>query len=159
MASPWLPPAAPQPWIWKAVQGDSGKVPHPETGLEIHGLRFSPPVGAGSTGRTQQVPHPILLRNNKSTWHSRETASGALGVLQICQHPHFQRIKPLCALPGGKTPAQAVQRGGRCPMPGIIQGQVRWGFEHPGLVEGLYRRVGLGGLERTLKGPFSPKPF
>jgi len=24
-----------------------------------------------------------------------------------------------------------------CPLPGSVQGQVGWGFEHPGLVEGV----------------------
>lgn len=50
--------------------------------------------------------------------------SGTLRVLQFHQHPHFQRIKPLCALLGGKTPAQAAKRGERCPIPGVIQGQI-----------------------------------
>lgn len=31
--------------------------------------------------------------------------------------------------------AQVVQREGRCPIPGSIQGDVEWDSEQPGLVE------------------------
>jgi len=49
---------------------------------------------------------------------------------------------------GGETLAQVAQRGGGCPMPGNIQGQVRWGSEKPDLVEdvpGHCRGIGLDG--------------
>lgn len=46
---------------------------HIQTQGWIHGLRFSPSAGAGSTGRRQQLPHPIQLHNNESTWHSCKT--------------------------------------------------------------------------------------
>jgi len=36
---------------------------------------------------------------------------------------------------GCETLAQVAQRGGRCPIPGNIQGQVGQGSEQPGLVE------------------------
>jgi len=36
-----------------------------------------------------------------------------------------------------ETVEQVAQRVGRCPVPGNTQGQVRWGFEHPCLVEGV----------------------
>ncbi|KAK4818784.1 LOW QUALITY PROTEIN: hypothetical protein QYF61_019130 [Mycteria americana] len=36
---------------------------------------------------------------------------------------------------GGEMLEQVAQRGGRCPMPGNIQGQVGWGSEQPDLVE------------------------
>ena len=36
---------------------------------------------------------------------------------------------------GGETLAQIAQRGGRCPVPGNVQGQDGRGSEHPGLVE------------------------
>jgi len=42
--------------------------------------------------------------------------------------------------------AQIAQRGGRCPIPGNIQGQVGQGSEQPGLVEDVpahCRGVGL----------------
>jgi len=48
-----------------------------------------------------------------------------------------------------KPLAQVAQRGGRCPIPGNIQGQVGWGSEQPGLVEDVPahgRGVGLDGL-------------
>jgi len=32
---------------------------------------------------------------------------------------------------GGETLSQVAQRGGRCPIPGNIQGQVGWGSEQP----------------------------
>jgi len=35
----------------------------------------------------------------------------------------------------GDTLAQVAQRGGRCLVPGNIQGQVGWGSEQPDLVE------------------------
>ena len=31
---------------------------------------------------------------------------------------------------GGDALAQVAQRGGGCPIPGDIQGQVEWGSEH-----------------------------
>jgi len=44
-----------------------------------------------------------------------------------------------------RLPREAVA----APSPGRVQGQVGWGFEHPGLVEGVHahgRGVGLGNL-------------
>ena len=38
---------------------------------------------------------------------------------------------------GGETLEEVAQRGGRCPIPGNVQGQVGWGFEQLGLVEGV----------------------
>ena len=34
-----------------------------------------------------------------------------------------------------RTLAQVAQRGGRCPIPGNVQGQVGWGSEQPDPVE------------------------
>ena len=50
---------------------------------------------------------------------------------------------------GGETLAQVAQRGGQCPIPGHIQGQVGRGSEQPGLVEDVPARcwgVGLADL-------------
>ena len=50
---------------------------------------------------------------------------------------------------GGATLDQVAQRGGRCPIPGNVQGQVGRGSEQPGLVEAALLtagRVGLDGL-------------
>jgi len=47
---------------------------------------------------------------------------------------------------GCKTLEQVAQRGGRCPIPGNVQGQAGWGSEQAGLVVGVpahCRRVGL----------------
>jgi len=45
---------------------------------------------------------------------------------------------------GGEALAQVAQRSCGCPLPGSVQGQVGWGFEQPGLVEGAHGRgVGL----------------
>jgi len=38
---------------------------------------------------------------------------------------------------GGEALAPVAQRSCGCPCPGSIQGQVGWGFEQPGLVEGV----------------------
>jgi len=38
---------------------------------------------------------------------------------------------------GGKALAQVAQRSCGCPLPGSVQGQVGWGLEQPGLVEGV----------------------
>jgi len=38
---------------------------------------------------------------------------------------------------GGETLAQVAQRSCGYPLPGSVQGQVGWGFEQPGLVEGV----------------------
>jgi len=38
---------------------------------------------------------------------------------------------------GGEALAQVAQRCCGCPLLGSVQGQVGWGFEQPGLVEGV----------------------
>ena len=38
---------------------------------------------------------------------------------------------------GDEALEQVAQRGCGCPLPGSVQGQVGWGFEQPGLVEGV----------------------
>ena len=38
---------------------------------------------------------------------------------------------------GGEVLEQVAQRGCGCPLPGSVQDQVGWGFEQPGLVEGI----------------------
>jgi len=48
---------------------------------------------------------------------------------------------------GDEALAQVAQRSCGCPLPGSVQGQVAWGFEQPGLVEGVCahgRGVGTG---------------
>jgi len=48
-----------------------------------------------------------------------------------------------------ETLEQIAQRGGRCPIPGNVQGQVGRGSERPDVVEGVpahCRGVGLNGL-------------
>lgn len=53
---------------------------------------------------------------------------------------------------------QVVQRSHVFPIPGSVQGQVGWGFEQPGIVEGVPAHS--GGLELDdLKGPFQPQTF
>lgn len=37
----------------------------------------------------------------------------------------------------GEALAQIAQRSCGCPHPGRVQGQVAWGWEQPGLVEGV----------------------
>ena len=59
---------------------------------------------------------------------------------------------------GGGAPAQVAQRICACRLPGSAQGQVGWGFEQLGVVEGVpahSRGVELG----DLGSPFQPKPF
>jgi len=54
---------------------------------------------------------------------------------------------------GAKTLKRLAQRGGRCPIPGDIQGQVGWGSEQHDLVEDVpdhCRGVGLDDLWRSL---------
>ena len=41
---------------------------------------------------------------------------------------------------GGEALAQVARRGCGCPIPGSVQGQAGWGFEQPGLVEGVPAR-------------------
>jgi len=38
---------------------------------------------------------------------------------------------------GGEAVEQVAQRSCGCPLPGSVQGQAGWGFEQPGLVEGV----------------------
>ena len=44
---------------------------------------------------------------------------------------------------GGETLAQVAQRGGRCPIPRNIQGQIGWGSEQPHLKTSLLTAEGL----------------
>jgi len=41
---------------------------------------------------------------------------------------------------GGDALEQVAQRICGCPLPENVQGQVGWGFEQPGLVEGAHGR-------------------
>ena len=54
--------------------------------------------------------------------------------------------------------AQVAQRGGRCPIPGTIQGQVGRGSEQPDLVEDVPAH-GRGLDEMNFKRPSQPKLF
>jgi len=57
---------------------------------------------------------------------------------------------------GGETPAQVAQRGGRCPIPGNIQGQVGRGSEQPAPaadVPSHRGRAGLAGCWRSTTAP------
>jgi len=57
---------------------------------------------------------------------------------------------------GGETLAWVAQRGGRCPIPGTIPGQVGRGSEHPALVEDVPAH-GMGGWAGwSLKVPSHP---
>ena len=38
---------------------------------------------------------------------------------------------------GSEAPEQVAQRSCGCPIPGSVQGEVGWGFEQAGLVEGV----------------------
>ena len=52
-------------------------------------------------------------------------------------------------LEGGETLQQVAQRGGRCSIPGNIQGHVGWGSEQPDVVEDVpahCRGIGLDDL-------------
>jgi len=54
---------------------------------------------------------------------------------------------------GGETLAQVAQRGGRCPIPGNIKGQVGRNYEQSDLVEDVpayCREGGLDDLKRSL---------
>ena len=53
----------------------------------------------------------------------------------------------------GEALAQVARRGCGCPIPGSVQGQVGWGFEQAGLVEGVPAHgmgVGTGCSLRSL---------
>jgi len=56
---------------------------------------------------------------------------------------------------GGETLAQVAWRGGRCPIPGDIQGQAGRGSEQPDPVKDG-KGVGLDGLERSLPTQIPP---
>jgi len=59
---------------------------------------------------------------------------------------------------GGEALAQVAQRRCGCPLPGSVQGQAGWGFEQPGLVEGVPAHGKEIGID-YMPGPFQPKPF
>ena len=46
---------------------------------------------------------------------------------------------------GNMALEQVAQRSCGCPIPVSVQGQVRWGFEQPGLVEGVPANARGGG--------------
>jgi len=57
---------------------------------------------------------------------------------------------------GGEALAQVAQRGGRCPTPGNLQGQVG----RSNLIQLKISLLMVGGLDwMSFKGPFQPKPF
>ena len=59
----------------------------------------------------------------------------------------------ICYAEGGEALAQAAQREDQCLIPGNIQGLVGWGWEQPGLVEGvptLDRGLELDDILRSL---------
>ncbi|PKU33391.1 hypothetical protein llap_16305 [Limosa lapponica baueri] len=61
----------------------------------------------------------------------------------------FTLEKEIFYAEGAETLEQVAQRGGRCHIPGNIQGQLGWGSEQPDLVEDVLahcRRVALDGL-------------
>jgi len=43
---------------------------------------------------------------------------------------------------GGEALAQVAQRSCGCSLPGSVQGQVGWGFEQPGVGEGVLPTAG-----------------
>ena len=47
----------------------------------------------------------------------------------------LDRRKELFYNEGGETLEEVAKRGDRCPIPGSVQGQVRWGSEQPDLAE------------------------
>jgi len=49
----------------------------------------------------------------------------------------FISKKEILYYEGGEILAQVAQKSCECPLPGSVQGQVGWGFEQPGLVEGV----------------------
>ena len=49
----------------------------------------------------------------------------------------FRYEEAVLCCEGGEAQEQVAQRGCGWPIPGSVQGQVGWGFEQPGLVEGV----------------------
>ena len=59
---------------------------------------------------------------------------------------------------GGEALAQVARRGGRCPIPGNIPGQVGQGSAHPDPGEDVPARC-RGSHQMASEGPFQPNPF
>ena len=59
---------------------------------------------------------------------------------------------------GGETLEQVAQTGGRCPIPGNVQGQVGCGSQQYGLVEDVPAHW-AGWYYVTFEGPLQPKLF
>jgi len=75
-----------------------------------------------------------MLCSSPDRWHAVATGQGVVEEISYSE--------------GGETLGKTDQRGGRCPIPGNIQGQVGWGSEQPDLVEDmpvLCRGVWLSG--------------
>ena len=67
-------------------------------------------------------------------------------------------VKQILYYEGGEALAQAAQRSCGCLLPGSVQGQAGWGFEQPGLVEGVLTHGRAVGTRCSLRS-LLPKPF
>lgn len=96
-----------------------------------------------STAQTSQKQGHNIIFN--SSCNISEQASEIVAVLSCTLHTML-RGAVMCSVPGKKLQkiffvvrvvklAQVAQRGGRCPIPGNIQGQAGWGSEQSGLVQ------------------------
>jgi len=53
----------------------------------------------------------------------------------------------------GEALAQVAQRSCGCPISGSVQGRIGWGFEQPGLVEGVPARGSGFGTGWSIRSP------
>jgi len=63
-------------------------------------------------------------------------------------------VKEILYSEGGEALEQVAQRSCGCSLPGSVQGQAGWGFEKPGLVEGVPahgKGVGMRWSARSLR--------
>ena len=77
----------------------------------------------------------------------RDSLSGSVVVGQGAAVLNLRRVDAESVLQefvygeGGETLEEVTLRSCACSLPGSLQGQVGWGFEQPGLLEGVLARI------------------
>jgi len=86
------------------------------------------------------------------TLFSRACSDGTRGSdFKLKEHRFILDIRKILYNGSGEALAQAAQRSCGCPLPGSVQGQAGWGFEQPGLVEGVPAHGRGVGTRRALR--------
>ena len=77
------------------------------------------------------------LQGGHHSPYSCISASSLLQELKLCFCATYEQLRGERQLCLSFYPTHRSYRERRCPIPGSVQGQVGWGFEQPGVVEGV----------------------